>query len=239
MKRYFWPALAGVVLLGVVLVVLRLSCGDKQGNPETDGPVRVEPDSVILRDRPTTARPLKRRLTTYRAKPTIAESEGRPDTAIARKYAAAVARADSLADSLARVTQRRAAGDTSAHPELVPSPPRILPPAQGHLERGKIMVWGTRSDGSVGRATARLGPFHPRVDFVMGMDEKSDSIPVIDVDRWFVALGRQGLRCLPRAVVVGGGGGALVAPVNQQGRRDRLEAALLGSGLVLVGCLLG
>jgi hypothetical protein len=206
--------------------------GDDDAPPKTEGPVRVLPDSEVVRDRPTTARTLGKRLTTRRARPRVALSAGTPDTALATRYGRLANEAAHLRRFRDSVERARAAGDTAAHPERVPVPKSILPPAQGRYDGKRLLLWAVKSDGRNARAEARLGWFDPRWSFTMGMDRISDSIPVIDVDRWFVALARQGWKCAP-VTGLAGLGGAVVEP------GDRLGGALLAGGLVLLGCILG
>jgi hypothetical protein len=240
-RTAFWFGAAALVLLLLAVLVLR-GCDwfdSDEGPAETDGPVTVVPDSVIDRGRPTTRRDLGDRIVRARAKPKVQVTDTHRDTARSERYAAMADTARELRqlrDSLARA---KAAGDTSAHPERVPQPRAVLPPVQGVLDGRRITLWGVKSDGNKARAMARLGLFRPRVQFVMGMDAASDSIPVIDYDRWYVALVRQGWRCLPRSVVLGGGLGAAAAPRGAGGQRDRLGGAVLGAGLILLGCIVG
>lgn len=233
-----------LVLLGIAIVVgivalLVFRGFDRSGDvPHTDGPVVVAPDSVMQKDRPTTKRTIAKRITTKRVKPQVAVSATPVDSSLARKYAELAIEAAKLRHERDSLKRAREQGDTSAHPDRVPTPKSILPPAQGRYDGRRFTLWAVRSDGYDARAAVKLGLFRPHIEFTMGMDPASDSIPVIDVDRWYTALARQSVRCLPKSLVVGGGVGALSEGLGAPGE-DYLRSALVGGGLVLLGCIIG
>lgn len=226
-------ALVAVAALVVAVFVVR-ACGAPSPPVATRGPVAVLPDTEVRRDRPTTSRTLGERLTTKRAHPAVALSAGAADSSIAERYARLANLAAHLRRERDSLAALRAGGDTAAHPERVPVAAAVLPPAQFRVRGRSLTVWGVRSDGVDARAMARLGYFHPHVDVTLGMGRASDSLPVIDVDRWYTALARQSWKCAPPALVAGGIG-ALAA---SGGDAPRGRGALAG-GLVLLGCLVG
>lgn len=225
-------------LIALVVIVIR-ACDRSSDVPVSDGPVIVAPDSVIAKERPTTARTPIDRILKKRVHPKVIVSEGQPDSSIAERYARLANEAARLRHEVDSLKRARAAGDTTAHPERVATAKSVLPPASAEFDGKRITLWGVKSDGSDALAKARVGPFRPHWKAVMGLDPASDSIPVIDVDRWYTALARQSVKCLPRSLVLGGGIGALSEALSKDDERDYLRRALAGGGLVLLGCVLG
>lgn len=209
-----------VIVGGLILLIMR-SCA----TPPPSGPALVRPDTVVLAGRPVPG-PVKWH-TKFVERPVPASSTvtaGTPDTALARKYARAVAAADAYRDTLRAM---RARGDTAPPP--LP-PPAVLPTVAGeygHTKGDSLILWATRSDGSVMRAAARL---RPRFKFTMGMDDAP--VPRFTEDRAWVRTWRQTKHCalpsLVMAVV-----GAVAAP-DQRG-----TGAAVAGGATLVGCLAG
>lgn len=185
-------------------------------------PVVIKPDSVVVKERPSTGKPsLGQRLTTHPVAPARIVSAGVPDTARVRAFARKVFEAESLRAELRRL---RAEGkDTSA----VSQPDAILPPTAGKYDGQRLDLWLSRSDGSVMQATARL---RPRFEWTTGAGGLSDSVPQFREDRaWLRALREIEHCALPTGVLAAGG-----AALNS---KDRVLGAAIGAGAGLLGCM--
>lgn len=225
-QRLSVPAILVALIGGGILLASRTACRDD--TPATEGPIQVVPDKVLERERPKPLTPVakvfRRRIP---AKVTV--TEGRPDTTRIRRFANLVRERDSLQAVLDSLKKRKAAGDTTAKPELVRMPRPILPPSWGRYD-GRHFSWTiTQSDGNLKKASVRV---RPHFEFYSGIDAGSDTVPVIQGDRWLLAMARRvpgcGLRSAPMA-----GLGALVD------RDDRVRGAIIAGTSALIGCLAG
>lgn len=229
MRARAWVLLAVALLLIGLLVWAIPHIGDWLTKPQVTvpgvvGKVDTIPDTTAMQQRPETTTTLPERIVTRTVKGHVAVSTGTPDTAGARRFADAVARADAYRDTLEAMRVR---GDTSAPP---PKPKAVLPTTWGRYREGLLQLGLTRSDGSVLNATYRVSP---RMEWYSGFDSGSDTLPVVRADKWFVRAARQTVKCAPRAAIVGGAGGAL------SDTKDALNAGLRGAAFTLLGCLIG
>ena len=210
------------VVVGIVAVAAVVGAGLYFGcrrpePPGLDGPVRVLPDSVVVKTRPVPVTKWRDRIVIQRVPVQVVVTESVPDTAWAMRYARAAIKADS-------VRRARAAGDTLAR-----EPRPVLPTVAGRYDGKRFRLWLTRSDGSLLMATQRV---RPRWQFFSGFDGGTDTLPIFEQDRvWIWALRQAGKCALPSAAMAGVG-----ALVNQQ---DRALGALVAGSASLVGCVVG
>jgi hypothetical protein len=210
--------LAAVILLALGVWLYRGLTSDEP--PAIIGQIDTLPDTVITRERPKPPKTFSQKITKHRVPARVTISRGTPDTSLVRRFAAAVALADSL----------RRSNDSLREAGQPPLPlPSILPSAWGQYDGDRFTIWMSRSDGAVMRATAKL---HPRWSFVAGVDKASEKVPIFTEERAWVRTIRQVKKCAPPAGLVAGVG-ALVNP------QDRALGAAIGGIATLIGCLAG
>jgi hypothetical protein len=222
----------GILISGALAVILLvIAVFVFRGCPAKPVPIVIPdtlPDSTLIQERPTAPHTVIQKITKHQVAPKVTVSRGTPDTSLVRRFAAAVAQADSLRRSYQRLKDSLAqAGEPIPPPPALPS---ILPSVGGtYTADGTFTLWMSKSDGAILRATAKL---RPNFAFVAGVDHATELQPAFYEDRAWLRTIRQVKKCAPPT-----GGGALVgALVNP---RDRLLGAAVGGLGVLVGCLAG
>jgi hypothetical protein len=215
------------VLAGLLLLITRLACrpGGPIGPP---APPDTADAGTIQHDAPTGEPPhgipaiVVETVTVH-----TVVSRTYPDSGLADRYARLASefrrwRIRREQDSLARLR-----GDSVA-PDTTPRPPEVLPPVRMRYDGRTLALWLTPSSGRARLDSMRI---RPRWSVAAGIGGRSDTVPVVTQDRYFVRAGRRTVRCLPRAAVMGGTG-YLVLPEN------RLGGLVLGLGSTIAGCLL-
>lgn len=225
---WFAAAIGGAIGGLLIYLMGQLLCSGPQP-PPVSPPADTLPDAEVKRGRPDTAAPSGlTRIVRVRVPVGREVSRGTPDSALATRYAElarkfARYRIEQEQDSLARL--RGEVSDTTPPPA---PPPSILPPVTGRYDGSRLTLHLTESSGRIMRATARV---KPRFSFVAGHGGVSDTLPLVDSDRWFVRVARETVRCSPKV----GANAGLGALLNTD---DRVLGAVLAGGGTLLGCLL-
>jgi hypothetical protein len=222
----FWLLLLGLAAIALLgYLALQRACRD---DPVPIVTPDTLPDQVLEEQRPKPPTTLPQKIVKHGVKPRVTTSQGKPDTLLVRRFAAAVALADSLRRSYTSLRDSlEAAGEPAPPPPALPS---ILPAAWGqYRDNGEFTLWMSRSDGAILRATAKL---RPNFSFVAGVDQTTTHQPAFYEDRAWVRTLRQLKKCGPPAGVVAGVGAITNAD-------DRLLGAVIAGGATLVGCLVG
>jgi hypothetical protein len=228
----------GILISGALAVILLvIAVFVFRGCPAKPVPIVIPdtlPDSTLIQERPTAPHTVIQKITKHQVAPKVTVSRGTPDTSLVRRFAAAVAQADSLRRSYQRLKDSLAqAGEPIPPPPALPS---ILPSVGGtYTADGTFTLWMSKSDGAIMRTTAKL---RPNFAFVAGVDHATEKQPAFYEDRWWLRTGRKVVHCGPVTGVMAVGGYAL-APKDEHGSRNRWSSAAIAGVLTVVGCLAG